>query len=88
MYLCSLIMQKDTNKLRSELVTKFNIQSDRDLIKQLGIKPEDKAKLFAWIEYQNAYSFNEGIKLGREHLQEQIADLLNIRQPFNDEENI
>jgi hypothetical protein len=70
---------KNENKiqeLKQELLDKYNIATDRDLIRQLDIKDEDKGKLFAWIRYQCAYSYREGFDNGQDELKEQLADLL------------
>ena len=70
---------KNENKiqeLKQELLEKYNIKTDRDLIQQLGIQDEDKSKLFAWIRYQCAYEYRDGWNEGREELKEQLAELL------------
>jgi hypothetical protein len=74
---------KNENKiqeLKQELLDKYNIATDRDLIRQLNIKEEDKGKLFAWIKYQRAYEYRDGWNEGREELKEQLAELLSERQ--------
>jgi len=57
-------MNQNNNKikeLKSLLVCKFNINTDRDLLKQLNITNDiDKQKLFLWIRYQQAFSYREG----------------------------
>lgn len=50
--------------LKQELLDKYSISMDRDLIKQLGISNENKSKLFLWIRYQCAFSYREGYKNG------------------------
>lgn len=77
--LVKLRLMKHENKiqeLKQELLDKHNIATDRDLIRQLGIKDEDKGKLFAWIRYQCAYEYRDGWNEGREDLKEQLAELL------------
>jgi hypothetical protein len=71
-------MKKDEEikTLKQELLEKYNIKSDRDLIEQLGIQYEDKNKLFTWIRYQCAYSYNEGFDNGQEDLKYDISELL------------
>lgn len=67
---------KNENKiqeLKQELLDKYNIANDS---RQLGIKDEDKGKLFAWIRYQCAYEYRNGWNEGRENLKEQVAELL------------
>lgn len=61
--------------IKQQLLTDFNIKSDRDLIKQLGIKEEDKKKLFLWIEYQCQYSYEEGYTNGQEALKISLKEL-------------
>lgn len=68
--------QEKINKIKQELLDKYNISSDRDLVKQLGIKPDDKSKLFAWIEYQCAYSYREGHTNGQDELKYELKNLL------------
>jgi len=63
-------------EIKQELLDKYNIVTDRDLIKQLGVKNEDKGKLFAWIRYQCAYEYRDGWNDGREELKEQLSKLL------------
>ena len=74
---------RDTKELKQELLDKFDIKSDRDLVKQLGIKDEDKAKLYLWITYQCAYTFNEGWERGQERLKEQLTDLIKPKNYFD-----
>ena len=59
----------EINGFKKELIEKYNIKTDRDLIKQLGIKPEDKAKFFLWLNLQCAYEYRVGCKEGVENLQ-------------------
>lgn len=61
-------------ELKQELFNKYGIVTDRDLIRQLGIKDEDKDKLFAWIRYQCAYEYRDGWNNGREDLKEQLTE--------------
>ena len=63
-------------EIKQELLDKYNIITDRDLIKQLGIKNEEKGKLFAWIRYQCAYEYRDGWNNGREELKEQLFKVL------------
>jgi hypothetical protein len=70
---------KNTEILKQELFEKYNIKTDRDLIEQLGIKEEDKDKLFAWITYQCAHSYNEGFIKGEEEFKEELVELLTQR---------
>jgi hypothetical protein len=67
---------EEINALKKELLQNYNIKTDRDLIKQLGIKEEDKAKLFAWIRYQCAFSYREGFDNGQDELRYSIRDIL------------
>jgi len=55
---------EEIKTIKQELLEKYNINTDRDLIQQLGIQNEDKSKLFAWIRYQCAYSYREGFDNG------------------------
>jgi hypothetical protein len=70
---------EEIKSIKQELLEKYNIKTDRDLIQQLGIQNEDKSKLFAWIRYQCAYSYKKGFDNGQEELKEQLADLLRPR---------
>lgn len=67
---------EEIKTIKQELLDKYNIKTDRDLIQQLGIQEEDKSKLFAWIRYQCAYSYMEGFGNGQDELKEQLTDLL------------
>ena len=71
---------EEIKTLKQELLEKYDIKMDRDLIKQLGISDEDKSKLFLWIRYQCAYSYREGFDNGQDELKEQLADLLRPRR--------
>ena len=71
---------EEIKTIKQELLEKYNINTDRDLIQQLGIQDEDKSKLFAWIRYQCAYSYREGFDNGQDELKEQLADLLRPRR--------
>lgn len=71
---------EEIKTLKQELLEKYNINTDGDLIKQLEIQDEDKSKLFAWIRYQCAYSYREGFDNGQDELKEQLADLLRQRR--------
>jgi len=62
--------------IRKELIDKYNIKTDIDLIKQLGLTEEDKGKLFAWIRYQCAFSYREGFDNGQDELRYALNDLL------------
>ena len=63
-------------KLKQELLDNYDIKTDKDLIKQLGIKTEDKNKLFAWIRYQCAFSYREGFDNGQYEIKEQLTNLI------------
>lgn len=67
---------KEIKKIKQELLEKYNIKTDKDLIQQLGIEDKNKNKLFAWIRYQCAYSYREGFNNGKEELKEQLVCLL------------
>jgi len=67
---------EEIKAIKAELKDKYNIDSDRDLIKQLGIEKEDKSKLFLWIKYQCAFSEREGYERGQEDLKDQLVELL------------
>ena len=71
-----MIKSAEIETIRKELSEKYNIETDRDLIKQLGIQEEDKGKLFAWIRYQCAYSYSEGYDNGQDSLKYKLRDLL------------
>lgn len=67
---------EEIKAIKAELKEKYNIDTDRDLIKQLGIEDEDKSKLFLWIRYQCAFSKREGYERGQDDLKYQLAELL------------
>lgn len=67
---------EEIKAIKTELKEKYNINTDRDLIKQLGIEDEDKSKLFLWIRYQCAFSKREGYERGQDDLKYQLAELL------------
>ena len=71
---------EEIKTIKQELLEKYNIKTDRDLIQQLGIQDEDKSKLFAWIRYQCAFSYQEGFDNGQDELKEQLDDLLRPRR--------
>ena len=71
---------EEIKTIKQELLDKYNIKTDRDLIQQLGIQDEDKSKFFTWIRYQCAYSYREGFDNGQDELKEQLADLLRPRR--------
>ena len=67
---------EEIKTIRKELIDKYGIKTDRDLIKQLGVTEEDKGKLFAWIRYQCAFSYREGFDNGQDELRYALNDLL------------
>lgn len=67
---------EEIKAIKAELKEKYNIETDRDLVKQLGIEYDDKSKLFLWIRYQCAFSKREGYERGQDDLKHQLADLL------------
>jgi len=71
-------MNKDIEitELKAELKSKYNISTDRDLVKQLGISDEDKGKLFLWITYQCAFSYREGHKNGKDKTKQDVQNFL------------
>ena len=69
-------MENEIETIKKELVEKYGINTDRDLISQLGIKDEDKKKLFLWIRYQCAFSEREAYKRGKDDLREQFMELI------------
>ena len=71
---------EEIKTIKQELLEKYNIKTDRDLIQQLGIQDEDKSKLFVWIRYQCAFSYREGFDNGQDEIKEQLADLLRPRR--------
>lgn len=54
--------EEKRQSIKKELLGKYGIKTDRDLVKQLGIKDEDKSKLYLWIEYQRCFSYEEGYR--------------------------
>jgi hypothetical protein len=71
-------IDEEIDEFKKELVDKYNIKTDRDLIKQLGIKPEDKEKFFLWLNLYGAYEYRAGCKEGVEDLQYKLKELLDI----------
>ena len=70
-------------KAKKVLVEKYHINTDRDLIKQLGIKNfEDRRKLFAWIRYQNAFSYRDGFNNDQDELKNDLATLLRPNKEY------
>lgn len=69
---------EEIKAIKAELKEKYNINSDRDLIKQLGIEDEDKSKLFLWIRYQCAFSKREGYEQGQDDLKYNVVKKLTI----------
>lgn len=68
---------EEIKSIKQELIDKYNIKTDRDLLTQLGITDDtDKMKLFTWIRYQNAFSYREGFDNGQDELKYDIANLL------------
>ena len=62
-------------ELRTKL-DELGVKTDRDLVKQLGIKDEDKEKLYAWIEFQGAFEFAHGYKIGQNELKDAFKELI------------
>lgn len=72
---------KKIEELKKELNDKYGIKTDRDLINQLGIKSEeDKSKLFAWIHYQCAFEYRNGLKDGAEILRETVLEAIKEKE--------
>lgn len=59
---------------------KLGVKTDRDLVKQLGIKSEDKKKLYAWIEFQGTFEFANGYKIGQNELKDAFKKLMEIEE--------
>lgn len=68
---------EEIKELREKLFNEFNIETDRDLVKQLKLSAKDKTKLYTWIRYQCAFAYNAGYDEGREELREDFNNLLN-----------
>ena len=75
-------MYKQDDKIQQlkQQLRDYNIATDRDLIKQLGIKFEDKEKLFCWIEYQSAFEYRKGWNEGRIDLKQQFYELMDWKE--------
>lgn len=67
---------EEIKAIKAELKEKYDIDTDKDLIKQLGIDEANKSKLFLWIRYQCAFSKREGYEIGQDDLKYQLAELL------------
>ncbi len=46
---------------KQELLEKYSITTDKDLIKKLGLNQEQKDILFAWIKYQGLFEYRNGL---------------------------
>jgi hypothetical protein len=46
---------------KQELLEKYSITTDKDLIKKLGLNQEQKNILFAWIKYQGLFEYRNGL---------------------------
>lgn len=46
---------------KQELLEKYSITTDKDLIKKLGLNKEQKDILFAWIKYQGLFEYSNGL---------------------------
>lgn len=69
-------IEDELDNLKRELSEKYGINTDRDLFNQLGIESEERMKVHAWIKYQCAYSYREGLLNGRLELRDTIRDFL------------
>ena len=71
-------MKHDDNikELKQNLLDQYGIDTDRDLVRQLGLSDEDKRKMFAWIRYQCAFSYKEGYENGQRDLKEKIQECI------------
>ena len=49
---------------KKELLEKYSITTDKDLIKKLGLNQEQKDILFAWIKYQGLFEYRNGFNDG------------------------
>lgn len=49
---------------KKELLEKYSITTDKDLIKNLGLNQEQKDILFAWIKYQGLFEYRNGFNDG------------------------
>jgi hypothetical protein len=52
--------------LKDELLSEYNIKTDRDLMSELGIENDDESKkrIYSWMRLQCAYSYREGFHNG------------------------
>ena len=72
-----IINASKIQEAKNRLVDEFGIETDRDLFAQLGITDnDDKRKIFAWITYQNAFSYREGFDDGQDSLRDSLQKLL------------
>lgn len=72
-----IINTSKIQEAKNRLVDEFGIETDRDLFAQLGITDnDDKRKIFAWITYQNAFSYREGFDDGQHSLRDSLQKLL------------
>jgi len=79
-------LNKEIKLLKDNLVDSYAISTDRDLFRQLGITDdEDKCKIFAWVNYQCAFSIKEGYEYGYEDGSEKTTERLkeSISNIFN-----
>ena len=63
-----------------QIVRDLGLNTDRDLIEQLGIKDNEdlRTKLHAWIRYQGAFEYVAGYKNGQDNIRHEIKTILNI----------
>ncbi len=66
----------DKIKELKQNLLEYDINTDRDLVKQLGLSDEDKRKMFAWIRYQCEFSYKEGYENGQRDLKEKIQECI------------
>ena len=61
-------IDKEILELKEGLLEKYDIKTDRDLMRQLNLEDDDESKkrIYAWLRYQCAFSYREGYNDGYE----------------------
>lgn len=69
-------LEIDTTEIKRNLIEKLNFSTDTELFKLLDINNDhDQSLIFAWIDYQNAFSFNDGLSLGKSYNENKLTNL-------------
>jgi len=72
------IKESELKEVADELLKKYNIRTDRYLIKKLNLNDEQKAMFLTWVKYQGIYEYRAGFRDGQEDLRSDIKEILHI----------